>query len=438
MTRTRTIFLACFVASSGVAHAQTLGPREQLILRSLDADEDQRISCPELAAFLNPAIQTLLREMGIEPRSAKSVPPCGSRQAPGPAPNDADGRSADENYEEYFRELIQGALGAANSVPNTDDWVAPGEIGELEGKSFDPPLTGTLADVLPDSPDTPTRDDGKAWTDVLEDWVNIRQSFLDEKGIGKPAKITFTDYADDDETLDTGDARRVYAVQTAIVLTPPFVFEATDYLEFSPVFAFEMNLSSDKPESDLIVHRFGFTSMFVRKDSTAPFSSHLFDVTFDFSTNRGYEASVVGATAQWTPQYRAIGIGQYLRRGATLDFRWRPYVGVVWNDVRNADVVQAYQEQTSFTHWYTKLAGELKITDRVKVTPEWTIWRGDRQVSEDVIERWQSHGTLETRLVMSQSRGVDRASLTFTLNWGRNSPAFQNEHSRVVSLAVKF
>lgn len=439
MKRAQTFLAACaLVTWSTTAFAQALGPREQLILRALDANGDLLISCPELAAFLNPVITTQLREMGIEPRSAKVVSPCGSRQDPGPAPDDDDGRSPEENYEEYFRGLLQGALNAASSVSGTDEAVAPVEIVELEKKALPTPLSATLADVLPDSQETPTRTDGKAWTDVLEEWVNIRQSFLDEKGIAKPAKITFTDHADDDETLDATHAHRIYALQTAIVLTPPFVFELSDYIEFAPVFALEMNIASNKPALDLIVHRFGVTSMIVRKDSTAPFSSHLIDVTFDYSTNRGYKASVVGATAQYTPQYRAIGIGQYLGRGATVDFRWRPYVGIVWNDVRDADVVKAYQEQSSFTHWYTKFAGELKITDHLKITPEWTIWRGDREASEGILERWQNHRTIEGRLVLSQSKGVDRASLTLTFNWGRSSPAFENEHSRVVSLAVKF
>jgi hypothetical protein len=39
---------------------------------------------------------------------------------------------------------------------------------------------------------------------------------------------------------------------------------------------------------------------------------------------------------------------QYLGHGAPVDFRWRPYIRVVWSDVKNADDVAAYPEAQQF------------------------------------------------------------------------------------------
>src|SRR4030095_15873528 len=98
------ICAATVAATPAYAQARRpeLSPAQQLILRTLDSNADQLISCQELATFLNPVVVARLRDLGIEPKTAKDVPACGSRLTPAPATDDDDGRSADENYEEYF------------------------------------------------------------------------------------------------------------------------------------------------------------------------------------------------------------------------------------------------------------------------------------------------------------------------------------------------
>jgi hypothetical protein len=430
--------LAMAASAQAAASQDRLAPRDQLILQTLDANGDGMISCEELAAFLDPIVVKTLRAQGIEPRVTSSVSPCGARQVPGPAPDATEPRAPDKNYAEFLRGLIRSALNTATSVSDSDDAVAPGEIAELTQASLPAPLAGTFSDLLPRTPGA-NGPAAEAWTDTLEKWVNIRQSFLDEQGIGKPAKISLTDHGQHDETLDAGDPSRVYQVKAAVVMAPQFEWAVWRNVYIRPVAAYEVDISSDAPEKDQIVHRVGISSVIVRNDSAAAFSSHLVDLTFDYSTNRGYKASVYGATLQYTPNYRRIGIGQYLAHGALVDFRWRPYIGVVWSHVSDADDVVAYQKEKNFAHEFVRVTGELKVTDRIKVTPEAKLWRADRTTADGQLNQWQTLRSLESRVVLSQSsKGVDRASLALTFTDGRDEPAFLNEQTTVVSLAVKF
>lgn len=289
-------FLACLItalpAYSRADQQPELSTRARVVLHTLDKSGDGNISCEELASFLRPAIVTALREMGIEPRSGSPVPACGDRPTQHRqetveariARTEAEGkrRSPSKDYDEYFRELIQGTLNAAQSAPETEDSIGPAEIeNELLGKTLPVPLSGTLSDVLPKLEQAASAPKDQAWTDVLESWLNIRQTFLDEQGISKPAKISLATHAADDETVEPGKNRRVYVFRTAVVLTPPVVFVRTSNLEIAPVLAFEANVTSDAPVKDQIVHRAGLSSLLVRNDSAAPFSSHVIDLTFD-------------------------------------------------------------------------------------------------------------------------------------------------------------
>jgi hypothetical protein len=411
--------------------------RAELVISTLDTDGDRRISCQELVAYLDPKIATALRNMGVEPHVTSRVPSCGSRDEEGPGDADEESRSPEKNYEEFLRGLIQGTVAIATSDNDGDDAVTLGEVMEVTRKALPTPLTGTLGDLLPNAPaKAPVA--SEAWTDALEKWVDIRQSFLDEPGIGKPAKFSLTDHGEGDETLAPEKARRVYQFLASFVFTPQFDWTLWKRVHVRPVAAYEVNVSSDTPAKDQIVHRIGLSTIVIRKDASAPFSSHLIDLTFDYLTNRRYRAEVYGATLQYSPNYRQLGIGQYLRRGAAIDFRWRPYLGVVWRNVQKPDVVEAYQKQKDFTHRFLRVTGELKISSRVKLTPEIKLWRGDRTSPEGVVDEWHSQRSLETRLVMSQVKGVDRASVTLTLTRGKDSPDFLNQKTTLLAFAFKF
>src|SRR5207249_3163954 len=121
--------------------------------------------------------------------------------------------------------------------------------------------------------------------------------------------------------------------------------------------------------------------------------------TFDYKTDRSYDARVFGTTIQYMPTYRAIGIGQYLGRGAPIDFRWRPYVGLVWEKVKAPGSVDAYAKLTSFTHEFIRTTGEIKLWDYWKITPEVTVWHGSRTKADGSISHWQALSTAEFRWI---------------------------------------
>ncbi len=268
--------------------------------------------------------------------------------------------------------------------------------------------------------------------------IELRQSFLDEKSIGKPAKLSFSSHGANDETVAAGDASRVYAIKAAVIVESPKEWAAAEWLRVAPTAAFEVNVASNAPTRDRVVGRLGASTLLVRNRAAAPFSVQMIDATVDLSTDRGGDARVVGTTLQYTLNYRRIGIGRYLGGGSPVDFRWRPYVGLIWNHVYDAGNVTAYKNQTTLTHTYGRLTGEVKVTNRLKITPDFTVWHGDRASAGGAVTHWQRRATVDTRLVLLQSEGADNASLVLTWTDGRDSPGFEREQSTVVAFAVKF
>jgi len=330
------------------------------------------------------------------------------------------------------RELVQSALNTGRVRDETS--ITLGELTLLESTALSEPLSGTISKLLPPKPDATTR---QPFSDVLDRWLNIRQSFLDEQSIGKPAKIALTNHAKDDETVKAGDPRRFWTFKTAVVLDSPYQKNFRNRVFVKPVVAYELSIASNAPTKDLIVHRFGLNALVLRKQSTGV-SSHIIDATFDYRTERKYDAKVLGSTVQYSPNYRKIGIGQYLGEGAAIDFRWRPYVGVVWEDVKNPGDVDAYKDMSSFTHEFFRLTGEIKLGDVIKVTPETTVWHGDRKKTDGTIDKWQDTRSLEARWIVSQSKGAERASIAVTGSIGRDSPDFKLSKQFVVAVALKF
>lgn len=138
---------------------------------------------------------------------------------------------------------------------------------------------------------------------------------------------------------------------------------ASRRVSLRPVAAYEIDVTSNAPEKDQIVRRVGLSSLLMRRDSTAPLEScHRLDARL--LDNRGYHAKVRGSTLQYPPNYREVGIGRYLGHGAPVDFRWRPYIGVVCSDVKNAADVGAYQKLSIFHTRIHATGGEIRLTGR--------------------------------------------------------------------------
>jgi hypothetical protein len=403
-----------------------LTERQRTVLALIDTNGDRRIDCQELAAFLQRTITERLRSIGVEPRRTSDLMPCGPRRGPG-------ARAPESDFAAYLRAQVQAALNNATATAN--DFVLPGEIAALETTPLLSPLAGTIHDLLPDPTGPPLR---HRRADHLSDWLHIRQSFLDEQGIARPATIALTDHAASDQTVEPGGPRRLWFLQSAVVLTVPLEWDLGSRAHVRPVAAYEVNVASNAPRNDLVVHRIGVSSVIDRADSTAPFSSHIIDATFDYRTDRGYDAQVFGVTLQYTPNSRAAGIGQYLGRGATIDFRWRPYIGLVWAAVRNAGPIEAYQGTSSFRNGFARVTGELKLGDFWKLTPEGELWHAPATNSAGTVAAWRTLLTLDSRWILSRSNGAERTSLDLTGRAGRDSPDFLWQKDIALALALKF
>jgi hypothetical protein len=390
------------------ADGQTITPRQRVVLQLIDLNGDDLISSDELLDFLQKALSQRAVQAGL---------------AVGPNRT---------TFDRYVRSVRDSALNGSSA--DGDDTISPAELAALERVTLPPPFGGTMKDLLPAVPKQPEK---PSWTGKLSDWLDIRQSFLDDQQIGKPAKISLTNHAPDDETVDEGKARRVWAIDASAVLDGFVEWNPHASWYVRPIVGYEMHLSSDAPAKDQVVHRVGLQTD-VTRDASKTFESHSFRATFDYSTDRSYKATVFGATAEYSPNATRLGIGRYLGHGKSVDFRWRPYVGFVSGHVRSAGGVSAYADLTDFFHEFVRLTGEVKIGSRGLITPEITIWHGKRTDEAGAVTHWQQLSSLDARLVLSESEGKERASVGVSFKLGRESPDFKKEKEFVLALAFKF
>jgi len=407
--RAVTLLTAALITSlPAAADGQTITPRQRVVLQLVDQNGDDLISSDELQDFLHKALSQRALQAGL---------------AVGPNRT---------TFERYVRSVRDSALNGSSADGN--DTISPTEIAALERVPLPPPFGGTMKDLLPPAP---KQSGTSSWTDQLSDWLDIRQSFLDDQQIGKPAKISLTNHAPDDETVDEGKPRRVWAIDASAVLDGFVEWNPRGSWYVRPIVGYEMHVSSNTPSKDQVVHRIGVQTDVTRAPSKT-FESHSFRATFDYSTDRSYDAAVFGATVEYTPNATSLGIGRYLGHGRTVDFRWRPYVGFVSGHVQAAGGVSAYADLTNFFHEFVRLSGEVKIGSRGLITPEITIWHGQRTDETGAVTHWQQLSSLDARLVLSESGGKERASVGVSFKFGRESPDFKKEKEVVLALAFKF
>jgi hypothetical protein len=403
------VLIAVGLFNSRTALAQPVSARQRVVLNAVDRDGDDAISLAELEQFLRLAIRQLATRAGLD-------------IAPGSA-----------RFDSYIRLQRDATMNHATADGN--DTISPAEIAAMESTALAPPFSGTMKDLLPK--DAPKPKPQPAWTDRLEDWLDIRNSFLDEQSIAKPAKFTLTRFADDDETVDSGQPRQAWSIDASATLNGFVEWNPRTALYVQPIVGYEAHVNSSKPASDHVVHRVGFETHYVG-DAASTFQSHRLRATFDFSTDRTYAAKVYGATVEYTPNAMSLGIGRYLRGGDTFDFRWRPYAGLVWANVSEPGAVDAYKKTPNFTHEFIRLAGELRLGERGLITPEHTIWHGARVDDAGVEHQWQTLTSVDHRLILSMADGKERASIDFSWTIGRDSPGFEKAKKVELALAFKF
>lgn len=313
------------------------------------------------------------------------------------------------------------------------------ELDRLLNARLDPPLPPFLKDLLPfriekpAPPPVPPAE--KSFLQRLDEKISVRQSFLDERGIGRPATFSWTSFGESDETLEEDRDQSKFEIRGAVTLEP-YSFPTAEIASFrfasNPVFVYEVDSSSeDKDKRNSIIHRVGLQSVLYRTLRTG----HNFDLTVDYTTDRDYRSELIGLTFQYTPNAFDIGLGQYLPRpslqAATspVHFRWRPFIGLTAAEVRDPGDIESLQDRKDVSNGFFRVLGEVLIGLRVKITPEANlVWE-----LENDNEFHDAYGIAAQWLFDPN----ERLSLVLSYDYGESAPTFKKRDVFKVALGLK-
>lgn len=313
------------------------------------------------------------------------------------------------------------------------------QLDKILNARLDPPLPAFLKDLLPFSIEKPAPRPvppaGKSFLQRLDEKISVRQSFLDERGIGRPATFSWTSFGDSDETLEEDRDQSKFEIRGAVTLEP-YSFPTAEIASFrfasNPVFVYEVDSSSeDKDKRNSIIHRVGLQSVLYRTLRTG----HNFDLTVDYTTDRDYRSELIGLTFQYTPNAFDIGLGQYLPRpslqAATspVYFRWRPFLGLTAAEVRDPGDIESLQDRKDVSNGFFRVLGEVLIGSRVKITPEANlVWE-----LENENEFHDAYGIAAQWLFDPN----ERLSLVLSYDYGESAPTFKQRDVFKVALGLK-
>jgi hypothetical protein len=272
---------------------------------------------------------------------------------------------------------------------------------------------------------------GTALADRLATWLQIRQSFLDEKLVEKPATLSYSSAGGSDETIEAGARRNQWSVAAAIVLKAPKWVKTTTRWEVYPVFAYEATLSSGlRKDANSLTHRLGAAGSWLNGGATV---AHAFSATFDYNTDRTYDSTVLGATVQYTAGVPSAAIGRFVDLGSRVSFTWRPYLGFSLGDVTETGARTDLADRVDFSDLYGKIGSKLLLSTRAAVISEASVFRQLRGAKN-------TYGLIESsfNLYITPENSKTPVSLQVGGTIGRKSPAFKNQHLAKVALAFKF
>jgi hypothetical protein len=164
--------------------------------------------------------------------------------------------------ENYVHQQATRIMNRVNHDQNGS--IEENELADFEEAPLALPLPPKMKDLLPPPeggvPPAPIAKENegeqvnsrRSWIDRLGDLISVRQSFLDEKKIGKPATFSWTRFGKEDETLETGRDRSKFEVQGAVAFEPnlyPSHSLGSYRLMYNPVFVFEIDSSSETKDT---------------------------------------------------------------------------------------------------------------------------------------------------------------------------------------------
>ena len=265
--------------------------------------------------------------------------------------------------------------------------------------------------------------------DRLATWLQIRQSFLDEKLVEKPATLSYSTADDSDETVEAGARRNQWSIAAAVVLRAPKWVKTTTHWEVYPVAAYEAALSSGlKKDMNSLTHRGGLVGSWLNGAATM---AHGFSATFDYNTDRSYDSTVLGGTFQYTAGVPGAAIGKFV--GGKVAVTWRPYVGFTFGDVVDQGERADLTDRVDFSDLYARIGSKLLLTTHAAVISEVSLFHQLRGTE-------QTYGLAESsfNLYITPENSKTPVSLQVSGTVGRKSPAFKKQQIAKVALAFKF
>jgi hypothetical protein len=277
-----------------------------------------------------------------------------------------------------------------------------------------------------------------AWTRLKDvgSWISVRKSFLDAKDIGRPATFGLTHFGSSDATREAGSASTVFDIHGAISLADPRFDSPREIgnmsLLWNPVAVYEADMSTDTdPAAGQITHRVGAEGTLYRTKPTRWWSGHNFKVTFDYTTDREYRSVLLGGTAQYTPNFRLIGIGEYMQLGQLpFFFQWRPYIGITGAGVVNDGGIASLEKMGSYANAYLRSSADLLIGTRLHITPEVTWFNA-------LLNGARNYGLFSLSLRYSVDDD-DHVSIEAAYTRGKASPEFIDRDEVTFGLGIKF
>jgi hypothetical protein len=307
--------------------------------------------------------------------------------------------------------------------------VRPDDVDAFLAYRLDPPFALSLRALLlqQDVPDK-AKDAAATWPR----WIQVRQSAIDKQSSGKPAKLAYASGNHGDESSPNDPASQ-WTINGAVILNSRRDVAAGGW-RLTPIAAYEVHVNSDQRTDDRIIHRAGMlgslTPQSVASEARRPaVDSHYLFATFDYTTDRSYDARVFGTTVEYSPTINRWAIGAFTP-GEYARFRWRPYVGIQYGHVANAGALTDLDD--NHTNAFVRVTPELRLFNRIAFAPllEW---------AQQLQGEKTFHGYYEWagRLVLIDSQRGE-ASIELSYNVGRQSPAFQKSGVFTAALAVKF
>jgi hypothetical protein len=382
-----TAVLVMLVAVSPAGYADT-SPEAARLFRTLDTNADNVLDEGELTAALTPS---LLRVAELQHLPDPDV-------------------------------LVRRVVNAALNAIGRDD-VRLVNFDAFLAYRLDPPFALSLRALLlqQDVAGSPQGGTGSSWWQ----WIQVRQSAIDEQSYGNPARLSYASRDIADESSANNPVSQ-WKIDGAVILNSQRDVHALGWA-LTPIVAYEAHVDSDKEPADRIIHRAGVLGSLT--PTSGAIESHYLFATFDYTTDRRYDAQVFGATVEYSPTIAGLAIDRFTP-GPEVRFRWRPYVGLQYGHVANAGAL------TGLDHDYTditlRVTPELRLFKRVVLGPllEWAQQlRGDKAF----------HGYYEWsgRVILIES-DQGEASVELSYDVGRQSPAFKKTGVFSVAFAVKF